>query len=95
MITTKRNGRDQINCTYVDYVTELDFKSGLDESLRYTKRGYRRTDEEILGIMKIRRQKKAARAKKLKLDRKIRAKAQTLLMKRLRGSGFEELNEGH
>lgn len=94
MITTKRNGRDQINCTYVDYVTELDFKSGLDESLRYTKRGYRRTDEEILGIMKIRRQKKAARAKKLKLDRKIRAKAQTLLMKRLRGSGFEELNEG-
>lgn len=94
MTTTKFNGRDQQYSTICDYKTELDFKSGIDESLRYTKRGYRRSDEEILGIMKKRRQKKAAKQKQVKLERKIRNKAQTLLRKKLRGSGFEELNEG-
>lgn len=77
-----------------DYEVELDFKSGLNESLRYTKRGYRRTDDEIRGIMKAKQKKKTAKQAKLKLDRKIRDKAKTLMLKRLRGSGFEELNEG-
>ena len=94
MNTTKRNGREKTFSTFVDIDVELNPRSGLDESLRYTKRGYRRTDDEILGIMKKRRQKKADRQKKLKLERKIRNKAETLLRKKLRGSGFEELNEG-
>jgi len=78
----------------VNYEVELDFNSGLDEKLRYTRNGHRRTDAEISGIMKKRYQKRAEARRRIQAERKSKDKAQTLLLKKLRGSGFEELVEG-
>lgn len=78
----------------VDYMVELDARSGIDERLRYTRSGYRRSDDEIRGIMRKRKTVKAEKKKRKKVERKVLDKAKTQLMTKLRGTSFEELSNG-